>query len=186
MPATIFQGSKVKALKDTLSLNGKSDLISTTLNPPVDGLVAPVGSLALSSVNGKVYKKTGSNSTDWSELGAGGGSGSPNDIPETSFSPVNNQTSPANVTGLTFNNAQVRSFEALVSVAIDATSSLFESIKLHGIQKDSGWMMSQTGVGDNSGITFSITSTGQVQYVSGNNAGFTSATIKFRAITTGL
>lgn len=106
------------------------------------------------------------------------------DIAETSFSLANNQGSPANVTGFAFANGTVRSFDALVSIYIDATTDLFESYKLHGIQKGSSWEMSQTAVGDDSQVVFTITNAGQIQYTSGNYTGFSSGTIKFRAITT--
>lgn len=104
------------------------------------------------------------------------------DITQTSFSGANNQVAPANVTGLAFNNAVVRSFEALVSVTVDATADLYEGFRLHGIQRGSDWQMSQTSTGtDNTQVIFTINSSGQVQYVSGNYAGFSSLTIKFRA-----
>jgi hypothetical protein len=106
------------------------------------------------------------------------------DLNETSFAAVNNQAAPANVTGFAFANADVRSFEANVSVEIDATADLYEEFTLKGIQKGADWEMSVTSVGDTSNITFSITSAGQIQYVSGNEAGFVSSAIKFRSITT--
>ncbi len=106
------------------------------------------------------------------------------DINETSFSAANNQAAPADVTGLAFAAGTVRSFKALVSVAIDATSDVDEAFELHGVQLASGFVMSITSVGDDSGIVFSITSAGQVQYVSSNLAGFVSDTMKFRAYTT--
>lgn len=109
--------------------------------------------------------------------------GSPGDIEETSFSLANNQASPANVTGFLF-GVSVRSFKALVSVQIDATSDLFESFELLGIQRGTDFQMSVESVGDNSQIAFSITTGGQVQYTSGNITGFSSGIIKFRAITT--
>jgi hypothetical protein len=105
----------------------------------------------------------------------------PGDIELTSFSAANNQVAAADVTGLAFANASIRSFEALVSVSIDATSDLFESFKLHGIQRGSDWVMSQTAVGDASSFIFTITTAGQVQYTSASYAGFVSATVKFRA-----
>lgn len=110
--------------------------------------------------------------------------GSANDIPETSFSGANNQASAANVTGLAFANANVRSFDALVSVAVDATSDLFEVFKLHGVQRGSDWILSYESSGDASEVAFSITNAGQVQYTSGNYSGFSSLAMKFRAITT--
>lgn len=108
------------------------------------------------------------------------------DIDETSFTAANNQVAAANVTGLAFANATVRSFEALVSVTIIATGSLYESFKLYGVQRGADWALASSAVGDVSGITFSITTAGQVQYTSTNVAGFTSSTMKFRAITTGV
>jgi hypothetical protein len=106
------------------------------------------------------------------------------DIDETSFSLANNQSSPTNVTGLSFNNAVVRSFEAQVSVVIDATADLYEVFTLQGIQKGSQWDISSSSTGDTSGINFTITAGGQVQYTSDNYAGFSSGTMKFRALTT--
>lgn len=111
-------------------------------------------------------------------------SGATGDIALTSFSAANNQATPANVTGLAFSNGTVRSFDALVSVYVNATSSLYETFKLIGIQRGADWQMSATSVGDASGFTFSITSAGQVQYTSSSYAGFTAATVKFRAIVT--
>lgn len=109
--------------------------------------------------------------------------GSAGDINETSFSLANNQASPANVTGLAFANAVVRSFEALVSVERDADSDLFEVFTLRGIQKGASWDMSVTANGDDSGIVFSITSSGQIQYISSDLTGHISSVAKFRAIT---
>ena len=109
--------------------------------------------------------------------------GSNGDIPETSFSLADNQASAANVTGFAFANASVRAFEALVSVEIDATANLYQSYKLYGIQKDSDWDLGiGNSIGDDSGVLFSITTAGQIQYTSISYAGFSSGTIKFRAI----
>lgn len=111
-------------------------------------------------------------------------SASANDIPETFFGAANNQSTPADVTGLVFSNAAVRSFDALVSVAIDATASLFEVFKLTGILTSAGYTMYVTSTGDTSGLVFSITAGGQVQYTSTNVSGFVSDKVQFRAITT--
>ena len=111
---------------------------------------------------------------------------SPGDLDDTAFSLANNQTSPANVTGFAFANATVRSFKALVSVSIDATTDFYEVFEIKGIQKGSEWDFTISSQGDVSGITFSITNAGQVQYTSTNNAGFTSGVIRFRALTTAL
>jgi hypothetical protein len=110
--------------------------------------------------------------------------GSAGDIQETSFSLANNQAAAANVTGFAFAAGVVRSFEALVSVEIDAASDLYETFKLHGVQRGSDFAMSVEGTGDNSLVVFSITTAGQVQYTSGNYTTFVAGSIKFRAITT--
>lgn len=108
---------------------------------------------------------------------------SANDIAETSFSTANNQATPANVTGLLMASG-ARSAKVLLSVYINATSSLYEAFELLIIKKGSSYDMSVVSVGDDSGIILTITSAGQVQYTSTNVAGFTAGTMKFRAITT--
>lgn len=106
------------------------------------------------------------------------------DISPTSFSAANNQSTVADVTGLAFAAGAIRSFKALVSVSIDATTDLNEVFELLGVQLASGFVMSVTSEGEDSGVVFSITSAGQVQYTSTNVTGFVTDTIKFRAITT--
>lgn len=111
---------------------------------------------------------------------------SPGDIAETSFSFANNQITPDDVVNLSFANGVVRSFEAQVSVALDATTDLFEEFEISGIQKGASWDISVESVGDLSGILFTITNAGQVQYTSENKAGFVLGTMKFRAQVTGV
>lgn len=109
--------------------------------------------------------------------------GSPGDLQEGTFAAANNQAVAANVTGLVFSNAVVRSFVAHVSVAISATSSLFEEFELHGIQRGADWSMSIESTGDESGVAFTITAAGQIQYVSANISGFTASSVHYRAQT---
>jgi hypothetical protein len=106
------------------------------------------------------------------------------DIAELSFSGANNQTSAADITGLVFSPSVVRSAKVIASVYVDASSDLYESIELEITNKSSTFVMSTSGSGDNSLVSFSITNAGQVQYTSGNYSGFASLTIKFRALTT--
>lgn len=98
------------------------------------------------------------------------------DIGLTSFTAADNQSSPANVTGLAFANGTVRAFRAIVSITRGSTYANYD---LEGIQKASSWEMNQSFVGDATGITFSITTSGQIQYTSSNTGN--TATIKFRA-----
>lgn len=137
---------------------------------------APSGNLVATTVQAALNELQ--SSIDTLPLGSAG------DIVETSFSLANNQSVAANVTGLSFANGVVRSFEALVSVQIDAASDLYETFKLLGIQRGSDFSMSIEGVGDSSLVSFSITPAGQVKYTSANYTTFVSGIIKFRAITT--
>lgn len=108
------------------------------------------------------------------------------DISEGTFSITNNEPLPTSITGLSFDTGIVRSFEAQVSIKIDADSDLFEEVTISGIQKGSSWDISIKSVGDVSGVQFSITNAGQMQYTSENYAGFVSGTLKFRALTTSI
>lgn len=103
------------------------------------------------------------------------------DIILTSFAGANNQAIASDVTGLAFANGSIRAFNAIVSVSVDATSDLFEVFELKGVQRGADWSMSSQSTGDASGVIFSITNAGQIQYQSSNYAGFVSLTIKFRA-----
>jgi len=118
------------------------------------------------------------------ELLAGVVVGSPGDINETSFAAANNQPAATTITGFAFASASVRSFKALISVEIDATADLYEAFELVGVNKSGSFDMAVSAVGDDSGIVFSITAGGQVQYTSTNLSGFVSNTMRFRAITT--
>jgi hypothetical protein len=177
-------------------LTGGGDITtSRTISMPDVGTPGTYGSASSVSVvttdtQGRVSSAvsttiaiTASQVTDFNQA-AKNATGSAGDIYETSFSAANNQSSVANVTGLAFAAASVRSFVALISVEIDATSDLYEEFTLNGINKVGSFEMSQDSVGDTSGIVFSITSAGQVQYTSTNVAGFVTNTIRFRAITT--
>lgn len=74
MPATIFSGQKIKTLKDTLTLNGKSDIISSMDDPTASAVDAPIGSLLINQTSGKLYRKLDAGSSvNWEEVGAGVG-----------------------------------------------------------------------------------------------------------------
>lgn len=105
------------------------------------------------------------------------------DINPTSFSILNGQATPSDVTGLAFTNGITKSFKALIDIRIIATSSLYELYEINGIQRGSDWIISQTSDGDSTNVVFSINSAGQVQYMSSVYAGFVSGTLKFKAHT---
>jgi hypothetical protein len=158
----------------------------------VSGATAPNGSLLIG--NGTGYSLAtltqGSGITITNSAGgitiAASAQGATGDIAMTTFSGANNVTTAANVTGLAFANASVRSFVAQVSVYIAATTSLYELFQLTGIQNGTGWYLAVSSTGDTSGYSFSITTAGQVQYTSTNVTGFTSGNVRFRAQVTNI
>lgn len=102
------------------------------------------------------------------------------DIVPTSFSAAQTTTG-GTVTGLAFANGSIRGFEAIVTVTVVASSNLYEIFTLTGVQRGVDWVMSATSAGDTSGFEFTINTSGQVLYDSLTYAGFSSATVKFRA-----
>lgn len=117
------------------------------------------------------------------------------EITPSSFSMSNNQSSAANITGLSFNIAVVRGFWAeftlyrkLTNSSNVITEEYAECGTIHGVYKTNAatWQLAVTGVGiGDAGITFSITSAGQLQYVSSNltipASGSHTCTLKFRS-----
>lgn len=125
------------------------------------------------------------------------GTVSANDLLLTTFSPANNQASVANVVGFSFDSASVRAFNAFYSiyrVIKTGGGTIVEEYAESGIlfgqflNSTSAWELVQSGinVGD-AGITFSMTSGGQLQYTSTNltlGVNVYSCKLAFRAITT--
>jgi hypothetical protein len=95
------------------------------------------------------------------------------------FAAANNVASAADVTGLDLSG--FRGGDLTISVAIDATADLYATFTLKAIEKGGSWEMTQKYAGDETNINFTITAGGQVQYTSGNEAGFVSSTFTFSA-----
>lgn len=92
----------------------------------------------------------------------------PNDILTTSFDLANNISSATNVTGLQFSTAAVRS--AIINYSLYRSSSTNElsecGVMLITYKSTANtWELAQYSVGD-AGVTFTITSTGQIRYQS--------------------
>lgn len=100
------------------------------------------------------------------------------DIARTGFTIADNQVLVANIPGFVFSNAVTRGFEAQVTIVRGST---YAEYSLKGIQKGSSWDMSQDYIGDDTGVVFTITAAGQIQYTS-TNTGSTAALL-FRAQT---
>lgn len=109
------------------------------------------------------------------------------DIAPTVWVGPANNTANQNVTGLTFSTS-ILSFDALINVAITATANTWTTYRLTGTrQAASDWSTASLNTeitGDPvTGISFGITSAGQVQITIGSITGYASASTKFRAIT---
>jgi hypothetical protein len=105
---------------------------------------------------------------------------------QLTFNAANNVSSPANVTGLAFANGTVRAFDAniAVNVTLSDETSRHATFNIKGVQRQSGWVINTTFVGDNNtGVTFSINSSGQVQYTSSDIPLYVSSVFKFKANT---
>ena len=94
----------------------------------------------------------------------------------TSFTIANNQAAAASVTSLLIDGVSTRSFIIDYSIyrqTDTALSALAQAGQLRGVfnTQSSTWFMSDDYSGQNSGVTFSILSSGQIQYTSSNIAG---------------
>jgi hypothetical protein len=99
-----------------------------------------------------------------------------------SFAASNNVSVAADITGLIFPSINYRSFVLNISIQITATSSLNAIYTINGIQTSTGWVISDSYDGDDTGIFFSIVSgTGQIQYTSTNQTGWTLTNLVYKA-----
>jgi len=88
-----------------------------------------------------------------------------------SFTIANNQSSAANVTDLVIDGASVRAFNLDYTIYRKTDSAeLAQTGRLRAIYKTvaNTWLMSDDYSGENSGVTFTITTSGQIQYTSTN------------------
>lgn len=76
MPATIFSGTEVKALKSNLNLNDDYKILTGTDDPTSVAKSAPIGSIYVKTDTGQTYKKLDAgSSTNWTLTTSVGGSG---------------------------------------------------------------------------------------------------------------
>ena len=109
-----------------------------------------------------------------------------NDILETAFTVDNNIAAATNVTSLAFNTTSVRAAEIDYSIyrATDAPTELTETGKMLIVYKNTAntWFLTRTTSGDDTGVEFTITTTGQIQYTSTDISGANyTGIMKFRA-----
>jgi uncharacterized protein YjbI with pentapeptide repeats len=98
-----------------------------------------------------------------------------------SFAAANNIVSETDMTGFLLSNSVFGSFTSSINVKlVTLTQSLNAQYYIEGTQTSSGWIINDSVFGDDVGITFSITSNGQLQYTSANKIGWISTTINYQ------
>lgn len=106
------------------------------------------------------------------------------DIPKVQTFTGAQGASNASVTGLIFNTGFTGAFDIYLMVRITATVNRFASYHIRGIWKGGTSFEVVSGyVGDDLGISFGITSGGQITYSSPSYSGFVSMTMRYRAYT---
>lgn len=117
------------------------------------------------AVTGQALISDTSGNLSWGSSGA---------ATQNSFTGANNVSSPANITGLVVSNSPT---VIPVYVYVNATTKLAAVININAYMNTSGsYSVDGISVGDNTGVTFGITSAGQITYTSANYSGFTSLT----------
>jgi hypothetical protein len=98
-----------------------------------------------------------------------------------SFIASNNVSVPSDITGFLFDNTKTNSFTSnvIVKVVRSVGGNLSSMYTIEGNYNSNGWTIYPTVLGDNTGITFSITAGGQIQYTSTNTTNWTSTDIRF-------
>lgn len=104
------------------------------------------------------------------------------DVPQNGWLGLANNTANQSIAGFTFAPTTTRAFRAEISIFIDATSDLYAKYGVEGIRKNGNWELSTDFTGDLvTGISFNVTTGGQVRVSIGNITGFVSGSVHFRA-----
>jgi len=85
------------------------------------------------------------------------------------------------ISGLSFNSVNISSFVIVMNVSVvkSAGSNLYEIFTIEGVQNGSGWAIYTSSIGDITGITFAISSGGQISYTSPNISDWSSTTFRY-------
>ena len=90
----------------------------------------------------------------------------------------------ASITGLLFNTVYTGAFDIFLMIRITATVNRFANYHIRGIWKGGTTFETVSSyVGDDLGISFGITTDGQITYTSPSYSGFSNMTMRFRAYT---
>lgn len=110
----------------------------------------------------------------------------PNDILLTTANLANNVSVAQNIPGLSFNTGQVQhvNVEFLITRTYDLGSSVVvESGNIRGNFNGSDFRISVETTGDDTGVLFDVTPSGQFTYTSSELANHVSSTVSFKAQT---
>jgi len=102
-------------------------------------------------------------------------------ISSVSFTGANNQTSAVDITSALIPSTAYGA-EIYISTRVLATTNVYSNYHLRVVNQQTSWDLTESYIGGDSGINFSITSGGQIQYTSPDFPGFTSLTMKFMII----
>ena len=98
-----------------------------------------------------------------------------------SFTANQNQTLQT-ISNLSF-SSDTWGFDVYLSARVIASQNLYGNYHIRGVNKGSSWVISYNLTGDNTGITFDITTSGQLTYTSPTYPSFSSLLFKYKSIT---
>ena len=98
-----------------------------------------------------------------------------------SFTANQNQTLQT-ISNLSF-SSNTWGFDVYLSARVIASQNLYGNYHIRGVNKGSSWVISYNLTGDNTGITFDITASGQLVYTSPSYPSFSSLIFKYKSIT---
>lgn len=129
----------------------------------------------------------GENTTDWmiDVTDALANVQGPNDILITTTTLNNNQSTPANISGLVFNTGDVQAVKIeflIIRIFDSGSTTLTESGTIKGNYDGSEFFINTDAVGD-SGVTITVTNSGQFQYISDDKTNHVSSTMRYKATT---
>lgn len=93
---------------------------------------------------------------------------------KTIFPFTNNQAAATDVTGVSMSAAAESAMEIRYAIKREGTADLYEKGKLEITYNGTAFDVVQEYMGDNSGVSFSVTAAGQLQYTSTDNPGSSS------------
>ena len=97
------------------------------------------------------------------------------------FTADQNKTSQT-ITNLSF-SSNTWGFDVYLSARVIASTNLYGNYHIRGVNKGSSWSISYNLTGDNTGVIFNITTSGQLVYTSPTYPSFSSLTFKYKSIT---